>query len=343
MASNLLKSYLTDRSHCVKLNSTVSSFEKIQNGVPQGSVLGPLLFLIYINDLHCAINHSTTYHFADDTSLLCKGKSLKRVNRQVNEDLTLLSTWLRANKIALNASKTELIIFHSNGTNISKHLNFRLDGQKITPVKNVSYLGIKLDQHLNWLPHFQGLLPKLSRAVGLLAKLRHFTDYTTLLSIYYAFFDSHVGYSLQTWGHVPEYLWSKICILQNKALRIIHNQSMFTSAKPLYLQSKILPIKIDLKLRNCLFAFEILNKQSPVIFSDYLKLVTHNHQTRSNQTSIVINRSETIQYGSHNIHTIIAKHWNETIPKLNINPSDISRDTLRKHLKNLLLFEYASE
>ena len=200
---------------------------------------------------------------------------------------------------------------------------------------------IKLDQHLNWLAHFQGLLPKLSRAVGLLAKLRHFTNYKTLLSIYYAFFDSHVGYSLQTWGHVPEYLSSKICTLQNRTLRIIHNQSMFTSAKPLYLQSKILPIKIDLKLRNCLFAFEILNKQSPVIFSDYLKLVTHNHKTRSNQTLIVINRSVSIQYGSNNIH--IHKHWNEAIPNLNINPSDISKDALRKHLKNLLLFEYASD
>ena len=161
-------------------------------------------------------------------------------------------------------------------------------------------------------------------------------------SIYYAFFDSHVGYSLQTWGHVPGYLWSKICILQNKALRTIHYQGMFTSAKPLYLQKKILPIKIDLKLRNCLFAFEILNKQSPVIFSDYLKLVTHNHQTRSNQTSIVTNRSEIIQYGSHNIHTIL-QSTGMTLPKLNINPSDISRDTLRKHLKNLLPFEYASD
>ena len=109
---------------------------EIKHGAPQGSVLGPLLFLVFINDLNKAIKHSHTFHFADDTSLLCHDKLLRRLNRNVNKDLTNLVHWLRANKISMNASKPELVIFKKQKQGLSKHLNFRLSGQKITPTQS---------------------------------------------------------------------------------------------------------------------------------------------------------------------------------------------------------------
>ena len=124
--NNLLKSYLENRFQSVNIDNHNSSKILIKHGVPQGSVLGPLLFLVYINDLHVAIKHSKTFHFADDTSLLFQSKSLKTINKSINEGLKLLVTWLRSNKIGLNSNKTEIILFRTKNKKITKKLNFRL-------------------------------------------------------------------------------------------------------------------------------------------------------------------------------------------------------------------------
>ena len=105
------QSYLPNRKQFVSINGFVSSTSSIASSVPQGSVLGPLLFLLYINDLHVAIKHCTVHHFADDTNLFIINKSLKRLNKLLNSDLKNITNWLNANKISLNVSKTELIIF----------------------------------------------------------------------------------------------------------------------------------------------------------------------------------------------------------------------------------------
>ena len=118
--NNLFKTYLNNRFHSVEILNKTSKQILLKHGVPQGSVLGPLLFLIYINDLHNAIKHSKVFHFADDTSLINSNISLKKINKQVNQDLTLLSNWLRANKICLNAKKTEIIIFRSKQKSVKK-------------------------------------------------------------------------------------------------------------------------------------------------------------------------------------------------------------------------------
>ena len=110
-ANKLFESYLSNRTQFVQIRDSASEVAEIKHGVPQGSVLGPLLFLIYINDLNFAIKHSKTFHFADDTCLLYSHTSLKKLNAKVNHDLKLMSEWLRANKISLNAKKTEVVLF----------------------------------------------------------------------------------------------------------------------------------------------------------------------------------------------------------------------------------------
>lgn len=170
--------------------------------MPQGSVLGPRLFLIYINDLNIAIRHSTTFNFADDTCLLNKNKSLKKLNKQVNEDIRWLVTWLRANKISLNTSKTEIILFRRKHKILSKNLNFRLSCQGIFLKKQVTYLGVILDEHLEWSPHVTELNKKLSRVTGIISKLRHFVDLNTIISVYFALFDSHVYLTVYKHGDI---------------------------------------------------------------------------------------------------------------------------------------------
>ena len=111
LANKWFESYIANCKQFVSVNGFASSSSSITCDVPQGSVLGPLLFLIYINDLHVTIKHWKIHHFADDTNLLVINTSLKRLNKVLNIDLKNLTNWLNANKISLNVSKTELIIF----------------------------------------------------------------------------------------------------------------------------------------------------------------------------------------------------------------------------------------
>ena len=180
-------------------NSSDKAF--IEFGVPQGSVLGPLLFLIYINDLNNAIKFSTVHHFADDTNLLLTHKSLKTINKHMNHDLKRLTIWLRANRISLNVSKTEIILFRPKSKqNITKHLNFRISGQKIHITNNVKYLGLTLNEFLNWNTQLGLLRNKLNRGIGLLSKIRHFVPKHLLKTIYYSLFHSHLLYGSQIFG-----------------------------------------------------------------------------------------------------------------------------------------------
>ena len=108
---NWFKSYLCERLQYTQIKDSESSLKAVSHGVPQGSVLGPLLFILFFNDMHTSVKHSKVHHYADNTNLLLTSNSLKKINRQINHDLSLITYWLRANKISLNATKTEIIIF----------------------------------------------------------------------------------------------------------------------------------------------------------------------------------------------------------------------------------------
>ena len=142
IANEWFCSYLKKRKQFVSIENNMSSVKEILTGVPQGSVLGLLLFLIYINDLHKNIRFSKTYHFVDDTSIIQSNPSLKRLSKQVNKDLSSLSNWLRANKRSLNVKKTELVIFRPRKLKIDHSFKFKLDGKRLVPTHSVKYVGV---------------------------------------------------------------------------------------------------------------------------------------------------------------------------------------------------------
>ena len=153
LANDWFKSYLSDRKQFVWINGYDSNLAPR----PQGSVLGPLLFLIYINDLNQAIKFCKVHHFADDADLLYFSKSITKFNNYVNLDMKDLTDWLNANKISLNGQKTELVIFKHQRKKLDSEVNIKLNRERLYPTDSVKYLGIRTDKNLNWKHHVSDL------------------------------------------------------------------------------------------------------------------------------------------------------------------------------------------
>ena len=336
IANDWFKSYLSGRTQFVSVQGFDSEIENVKHGVPQGSVLGPLLFLIYINDLHACINYSKVYHFADDTNLLNTSSSPKRMQKQVNIDLKLLYQWLLANKISLNCAKTELIFFHKPGHPINGFdFKIKMNGHKLIPSDHIKYLGVYLDSTLSGNYHCQQLITKLKRANGMLSKIRHYVPKEELKSIYYAIFSSHMTYGCQIWGQKITYHNEKIFKLQNKAIRIINFKSYDADPNPLYKESGILKLQDFVKTQNCMLVHDFMNNALPSCFQDYyFKTNTMQIQTRNSWLGcLFIPSAKTSTYGLNSITQQAISIWNITTKANKTNISDLSR----YQLKDLLI------
>ena len=253
IGNSWLESYLNDRSQFVSISGFDSALKSISHGVPQGSVLGTLLFLLYINDLHNAIKYCMVHHFADDTNLLLFDSSLKSLQKKINIDLKFLCHWLNANKISLNTNKTEYVLFRHKQKSINFNLKLKLNGKKLYPSSYIKYLGIFIDENLNWKKHVSILSSKLRRANGALAKLRHFVPPKTLTSVYHAIFNSHLNYGNQIWCQNQNSITNRIFILQKSAIRIMCKVTRRTHTAPLFYSLGILKLFDQIQCHNVLF------------------------------------------------------------------------------------------
>ena len=259
----------------------------IEFGVPQGSVLGPLLFLIYINDLNQAIKFSKVHHFADDTNLLLVDNSLKKINKHINHNLKLLTTWLRANRISLNTGKTKILLLRPKSKrNTTKHLNFRISGQYIPQTTQVKYLCLTMDEHLNQDLYFSQLKKKPNQGIGLLAKIRHFTPKQLLKTLYFSLFNSNLIYGCQIWGQDQNEEFKKIEKLQEKALRIIHFLPLTAPVEKQMYKINILKLKDFIILENILSVKDCLSENAPGSFNDkfHPSKLPLNHTARSSSS-----------------------------------------------------------
>ena len=337
LANSWFASYLSNRNQYVSILGNDSETLTIRHGVPQGSVLGPLLFLIYINDLHKAIKFSKVYHFADDTNLLNINESPSKLQKQLNRDLKLLYEWLLANKISLNCTKTEAIIFHKPGNRPNFNFKIKLNGHLIRPSDSIKYLGIYLDSTLNGQSHCEVLSKKLKRANGMLSKIRHYVPVAELRSIYYAIFSSHMTYGAQIWGQTTTIHNEKIFKLQNRAMRIISFSNYRADAEPLYRANNILKLDDYITLQNCLFVYDSLHENLPDCFDGYFQKLDEiytegMHTVHSQLGSLFIPYKATERYGICSITRKCIDSWNYFTKTLKTDLSKLSRLVLKEKI-----------
>ena len=313
------RSYLTDRKQKVVINGFESENKVLPHGVPQGSVLGPILFLIYINDLHRSIKYSTTYHFADDTNLLHISKDYKSLQKKVNYDLFSLHKWLTANKISLNDGKTELIYFRKSG--IAPTLNIKLHGKTLTPSKFVKYLGVYLDEFLSGNTQCTELSKKLNRANGMLAKARHYVPEADLKNIYHAIFSSHILYGSQVWTSKLISVTDKISRLQKSAMRIMTFSEFRAHSEPLFKKLEILKFRDSISVNNCSFVYDYFHNNLPRSFTNtfFRSENLHNYSTRQATSGQLYKPScKTTSFGLKCIYMRCIDSWNQYSNDINM-------------------------
>ena len=221
-------SYLSNRRQYCRVDGIDSKISKIDIGLPQGSCLRPLLFLIYINDLPLSVPVSTTHMFADDTSLCHMSKNNSQLNDQINGDLKFLNSWLKGNKLSLNVQKTNSMLICTKPkckTLIDSNLKLDLtiEGNELEGVPCIKYLEVQIVHNLNWKEHIKTISLKISRAIGFKKYAKKFLPSAILQLLYNSIIEPHIRYCCSVWGSCGVTTINQLHKLQNRVARIITN------------------------------------------------------------------------------------------------------------------------
>lgn len=258
-ANTWFKNYLNNRTLKAKCNRTVSDQYKVEYGTPQGSCLGPLLFIIFCNDLHLHLTYLSCIQFADDTTLYCSERNIRLLESNFMHDLTSVSDWFRVNKLTLNAGKSVCMLLQPKGEP-PKTLQIELDGVIITNSNYTKFLGLWIDDKLDWQIHLSKLQIKLNQSLGLLKRAKKMLNLNGLLSLYYAHFVSHLTYGILIWGSMTKDQWlTKLQKIQNKCLKLLLTKSGNKGRKDLL----ILSVKETIELELCKLGYKTKNNLLP--------------------------------------------------------------------------------
>lgn len=293
---NLMRSYLSNRTQFVAFNSEqgYTTSDPLPNniGIPQGSCLGPLLFILYINDLVVLHDDVFVVKYADDTSFVVKDKNINNLIAATNQLLSEVNMYFKSKKLQLNADKTSLIGFQlqAANNNIFENLVVECDGVQIKFDEHTKLLGAIIDRNFKWQQHIDQICKKLSKLVYVLRNLSKVVTVDVLKAVYFAHFHSVLIYGIEIWGQAPEYLIKRVHKLQKQAIRIIANVPPDTSCKEnnLYALTQILPVPALYVAQVLIF----VNKY-PQYFSE--SKFKHDYNTR-NKDKFVLDTHKTVTY-----------------------------------------------
>jgi Reverse transcriptase (RNA-dependent DNA polymerase) len=261
ISNDLLRSYFSGRYQFVKVGEVSGSLLPVTMGIPQGSVLGPLCFNVFINDISQLPLKGCLRMFADDSALFYPSSSPEDAVVSMNHDLELIADYLYMNKITLNLTKTKYVLFRARNKALGTANDPSFCGSIIERVANFKYLGLILDEFVTFGAHIRELTKKISPFVGLLYRLSCFLPQRLLKLMYHAYIGSNLQYLITIWGGTCKTLLEPLQILQNKALKSVFGKPIRFSTFELYNELAIgfLPIKGLYDLHLACFMFKALN------------------------------------------------------------------------------------
>ena len=335
-ALNWFSSYLSNRQQVVRINSALSGKLTVHSGVPQGSILGPILFSIYVNDLPTIPQHCSSKVFVDDNKLYTSFpvQQCELAVTKVNEDLRKIRDWSFDNRLLLNASKTKLILFGSRQM-IAKIPDFRLTlfGKELIPVPSAKDLGLLFDSNLSFGPHVVKMTSSCMSSLGQINRAKHALDRDLLTIVIQSLVFSKMYYCSIVWSNTTASNICKLQAVQNFAARIITNSRKFDHVTPLRCELHWLPVKLHLFYRDAILTFKCMNGMAPDYLSE--KFVhrgsTSGRCTRNSQTlNIPLYKSAT---GQRTFYYRAVSLWNDLPANIKTSTTlNIFKTNLRRYL-----------
>ena len=279
------RSYLRNRSQFVDIDGIKSDSKNLNTGVPQGSILGHLLFIIYMNDINKVTDKFESILYADDTSLSSilktfssNGTSVNSMS--INSELNLIYDWLLANKLSLNIKKTKYMMFRypqKPATSMPK-LELFINNHKLDKVDNFDFLGITLNETLSWKYHIDKVATKISKVIGILARCKRYLHTSVMIKIYNSLILSRINYGITCWGFDNKRIYK----LQKKALRIVCKTKYNAHTDPLFKKLKTLKVKDIFHTRCLTFFYHHEKGDLPDYFQNFISndIPAHSYNTR---------------------------------------------------------------
>ena len=251
------KNYLNERKQYVNFRNVKSELQSVKCGVPQGSILGPLLFILYVNDIVNVSNKLKLILFADDTSVFMSFDDIKDVQYKFTMEFNRLVDWFYCNKLVLNFTKTNYMIFTNRHVNVDI-IDIKVKDKSIKRVSSTKFLGVTIDNQLSWNDHIGIMCNKLSKSLGVMNKMKCFSK-EILLMLYNTLIVPHLNYCILAWGNSSDRNMSRIFKIQKRAIRLICHSAYYAHTKPLFLNLKLLNIYEMFKFQVAIFMYSCHN------------------------------------------------------------------------------------
>ena len=330
------KSYLSDRKQSVQYGGATSSVKSLSTGVPQGSVLGPLLFLIYINDICNSTTQFKYVLFADDTTVYLTDKDYNNGITRAASEFSNLITWFNTNRLSLNLKKTKLMVFTYKNVDY-ENIHIDLMNTSIRAEECTKFLGLLIDRKLSWKDHISYICNKVSRFTGIFYRLKDYLPLHILLLLYNTLILPHLSYGIILWGNANPTTIHRITIMQNRIFRLIYNAPFRSSTSPLFQASNCLNISNLYTFNIGIFMYKLSKNLLPNYFHNFFcsNLAFHHYNTRTkNNLCLPFTRTNL----AHAQLRVTGVHfWNSISNDLKTSPTlNLFKKKLKSQLVNML-------